>query len=90
MAEAYRRSEVLRGEGDAEATGIYAEAYNKDREFYSFMRHLESYKKIFANETMLMLRPDSELLRFLESPEGQRRPAASQSAPGAMRPQGSQ
>ncbi len=70
LAEAYRQSEVLRGEGDAEATAIYAGAYGKNEEFYSFLRHLEVYKKIFGAETSFMLRPDSELLKFLDSPGG--------------------
>jgi modulator of FtsH protease HflC len=70
LAEAYRQSEVLRGEGDAEATTIYAGAYGKNEDFFSFVRHLEVYKRIFGNETAFMLRPDSELLRFLDSPTG--------------------
>jgi modulator of FtsH protease HflC len=70
MAEAYRQSEVLRGEGDAEATSIYAEAYGKNEEFFSFTRHLEVYKKVFGAETSLLLRPESELLKFLDSPNG--------------------
>jgi modulator of FtsH protease HflC len=68
MAEAYKKAEVLRGQGDADATAIFADAYNKDPAFYAFLRHLEAYKKIFGADTTLMLRPDSALLRFLESP----------------------
>jgi modulator of FtsH protease HflC len=68
LAEAYRKAQALRGEGDAEATSVYAAAYGKDEEFYSFLRHLEVYKKVFGSETSLMLRPDSQLLRFLDSP----------------------
>ena len=68
MAEAYKTAEALRGQGDADATSIYADAYNKDASFYAFLRHLEAYKKIFAADTTLMLRPDSQLLRFLDSP----------------------
>jgi modulator of FtsH protease HflC len=68
MAEAYRKAETLRGEGDAEATTIYAEAYDKDKEFFSFLRHLESYKKVFNDGTTVLLRPDSDLLKFMESP----------------------
>lgn len=75
LAEAYRQSEVLRGEGDAEATAVYAGAYSKNEDFYSFVRHLEVYRKIFGTETSLMLRPDSELLKFLDSPTGNSRQA---------------
>jgi membrane protease subunit HflC len=68
LAEAYRKSETLRGEGDAEATTVYAKAYGKDIEFYSFLRHLDVYKKVFSQDTTLLLRPNSSLLKFLESP----------------------
>jgi len=80
LAEAYRQSEVLRGAGDAEATAIYAEAYGKDENFFSFVRHLEAYKRIFGTETSMILRPESELLRFLESPTGTNKQTSS---PGA-------
>ena len=70
LAEAYRKSETLRGEGDAEATTIYAQAYGRDPEFYSFVRHLEVYRKAFGPDTTILLRPDSSLLRFLDNPGG--------------------
>jgi modulator of FtsH protease HflC len=70
LAEAYQKAQALRGEGDAKATAIYAEAYAKNPEFYSFMRHMEVYKKIAGPETTLVLRRDSPLLRFLDSPSG--------------------
>jgi modulator of FtsH protease HflC len=70
LAEAYKTSETLRGEGDAEATHIYAAAYGKDAEFYSFMRHMEVYQRILSSDTTLLLRPDSTLLRYLDSPTG--------------------
>jgi membrane protease subunit HflC len=88
MAEAYRRSEVLRGEGDAEATGIYAQAYGKDEEFYSFLRHLETYKKVFGVETMLMLRPDSDLLRFMDTPGGPGKSSGGSAPAGGVKPTG--
>jgi len=72
LAEAYRTSETLMGEGDAEAAGVYAESYGKDEQFYSFLRHLEVYEKAFKSGTTLLLRPDSELLRFLESPAAEK------------------
>ncbi len=75
LAEAYRQAETLRGEGDADATSIYADAYGKDAEFYSFFRHLGVYERIFNSETTLLLRPDSELLKYLDSPSGAKRKA---------------
>lgn len=68
LAEAYRKGAVLRGEGDAEATGIYAAAYGRDKEFYSFIRHLEVYKQILGAEATVLMKPDSSLLRYLYSP----------------------
>jgi modulator of FtsH protease HflC len=77
LAEAYRQSETLRGGGDAEATSIYAEAYGKDPDFYSFVRHLEVYQKAFGADTTMLLRPDSSLLRYLDSPLGSASPSSS-------------
>ena len=51
-AEAYRDAERIRGEGDAEATGIYAEVYNKDPEFYAFTRSLNAYRETSAQRAM--------------------------------------
>ncbi|MGO9121920.1 MAG: protease modulator HflC [Desulfomonilaceae bacterium] len=76
LAEAYRQSETLRGQGDAEATNIYAQAYSKDPEFYSFVRHLDVYQKSFSSDTTMLLRPDSSLLRYLESPVGPASPSS--------------
>ncbi len=71
MAEAYGKSEALKGEGDAEATAVYAGAYGKDEEFYSFLRHLEVYRKVFAADTTWLLKPESDLLKFFNSMNGQ-------------------
>lgn len=68
LATAYETSEKLKGEGDAEATNIYAQAFGKDAEFYAFTRRLQAYEKILANDTTLVLKPDSELLNYLQSP----------------------
>jgi len=87
LAEAYRKSEVLRGEGDAEATAVYAKAYGKDKEFFSFLRHLDVYKKIFDKDTTLLLRPNSSLLQFLDSPGRPSNRDAGMQAP-ARRPGG--
>jgi membrane protease subunit HflC len=83
LAEAYRKSQALRGGGDAEAIGIYAKAYGKDEEFYSFTRHLETYQKIFGSETTMLLRPDSDLLKYLDTPSNRSKPSqASGAVPG--------
>ncbi|WP_317931379.1 protease modulator HflC [Halioxenophilus sp. WMMB6] len=70
-AEAYRDSELVRGEGDALAAAIYADAYNKDPEFYSFMRSLNAYKETFSGSgDLLLVDPDSEFFRYLKDPKG--------------------
>jgi membrane protease subunit HflC len=67
LAEAYKKSETLRGSGDAKATAIYADAYGRDTEFYSFMRHLELYKDAFGPDSVLILNRDSDLLKYIDS-----------------------
>lgn len=72
VANAKRDAEIERGQGDAEATRIYAEAYNSDPQFYAFLRSLEAYGKTIDENTTLVLSPDAEFFRFLEraSPDG--------------------
>jgi membrane protease subunit HflC len=65
LAESYRKAEILRGAGDAQAIKIYARAFGKDPEFYSFLRTLEVYKKSLAEGTTIILSSDSELFRYL-------------------------
>ena len=72
MAEAYKQAEIVKGQGDQAATRIYAEAYSKDTEFYDFLKSLELYRKTFKPGTTLILSSDSELFRYLNSPEGRR------------------
>lgn len=64
LANAYRDSEKIRGDGDAKAANTYAEAYNKNKEFYDFYRSLESYQKSFTNKKdMIILNPNSDFFR---------------------------
>ena len=68
LAEAYRDAEGMRGEGDARAADIYAQAYNKDRNFYSFYRSLNAYRESLRNSNdVLVLQPDSEFFQFFKS-----------------------
>lgn len=72
LAEAFREAEELRGDGDAQAAAIYAAAYGQDREFYSFHRSLQAYRESFANkEDVLVLDPNSDFFRYLESATAQ-------------------
>ena len=70
LATAYETSQKLNGEGDANATTIYAQAFGQDPEFYAFTRRLQAYEKILNTGTTLVLSPDSELLRYLQNPRG--------------------
>lgn len=71
LAEAAREAQVTRGEGDNEAIKIYADAFNKDKEFYGFIRSLEAYRTTLADsDTRLILSPDSDFFRFFQSRSG--------------------
>jgi len=71
VAEAYRDSEIMRGEGDALSTEIYAKAFNRDRDFYRFYRSMEAYKKTFANKgDVMLIAPDSEFFKYFKSANG--------------------
>lgn len=66
---AYRQVAQIRGEADAEATRVYAEAYDKSpeaREFYGFMKTLETYRTVLGVRTNLVLSTDSDLFRLLK------------------------
>lgn len=73
-AEAYRESEQLRGDGDAKAANVYASAYNKDPEFYSFYRSINAYSEVFNNKSdLLVLDPSSDFFKYLQSGDGRNR-----------------
>ena len=65
-SEAYRKVLEVRGGADAEAAAIYAEAYNQDKEFYTFLRTLESYKKSIQKNGRLVISTDSDYYRYLK------------------------
>ncbi len=67
LAEAYSESETIRGEGDAEAAAIYASAFGKDPEFYSFVRSLGAYEDSFRGSgDVMVLDPDSDFFKFFD------------------------
>ena len=65
VAEAERQAETLRGQGEAEAAAIWAEAVNKAPDFFGFTRSLEAYQKSFARNSRLFLTPESPFLKYL-------------------------
>ena len=66
LANAFRDSEKLRGEGDATAAEIYAKAYGVDTEFFTFYRSLNAYKKTFSSSSMMVLDPDSDFFQYFK------------------------
>jgi membrane protease subunit HflC len=83
IAEATSRAEQIRGEGDAERNRIFAEAYNRDRGFFAFYRAMQAYDAgLKANDTRMLLKPDSEFFRFFTDPSG-KSPQPSSPAPAA-------
>ena len=65
LAEAYRDAELVRGEGDQVAAEVYAKAYKKDAEFYSFYRSLNAYTNSFADSSdILVVKPDSDFFKY--------------------------
>jgi membrane protease subunit HflC len=71
LANAYRDGQIMRGEGDAKAADIYAQAYTKDPEFYAFYRSIDAYRKSMGKAgDILVLDPDNEFFRYLNQSGG--------------------
>jgi membrane protease subunit HflC len=71
LAEAQRDAEITRGEGDAIATEIYAQAYGKNEEFYEFYRSMNAYRTALSSpQDILVLEPDSEFFKYFGSSAG--------------------
>lgn len=66
LADAKREAEALRGEGEAIATGIYAQSLGRDPEFYEFVRTMDAYKKTMKDQTQFVLTPESSFFKFLQ------------------------
>ena len=74
IAEANANAQRIRGEGDATAAALYAAAYNRNPEFYSFYRSLQAYRASLGKEgDVMVVSPDSEFFRYLKSSSPQRR-----------------
>ena len=65
IAEAYKQEQTIRGQGDGQATKIYADSFSKDPKFYNFIRSMEAYKKSLKTGTTILLSESSEFLSFL-------------------------
>jgi membrane protease subunit HflC len=67
-SEAFKKAQKIKGGADAEATIIYAKAYGKDPDFYSFVQTLEIYSEALDKNSSLILSTDSEFLKYLKGP----------------------
>ena len=71
LAEAYKTSEQIRGEGDATAAAIYAESFSRDPEFYEFTRSMRAYDATFNNKSdVLVIDPKSDFFKYLNKSKG--------------------
>ena len=65
------KAQIVKGEGDGEATRIYAQAFSKDKDFYAFYRRMEAYKQAFgAGGSTMILSPDTDFFRYFNDPSG--------------------
>jgi membrane protease subunit HflC len=75
VSEARRKAETLRGEGDAQAIKIYADAFSRDPKFFSFYRSMEAYRQALGSGgTTMVLSPDSDFFRYFGNPSGEPAP----------------
>ncbi len=71
LANAYRDAEIVRGEGDAQATETYAVAFSKDKEFYAMYRSFSAYQNSFDGKNdILLISPDSDFFKYFTHPQG--------------------
>ena len=82
LAEAEANAQILRGTGEQEAIRIFAEAFNRDPEFYQFWRTMQAYRDVFSGgEQRMVLTPDSDFFRYFREMPGVARPSAASPAP---------
>jgi modulator of FtsH protease HflC len=71
LAEAYREAQKVKGDGDAKATAIYAEAFGRDTQFAQFYRNLEAYKTSFSKKSdVMVLDPSSDFFKTMRNGGG--------------------
>ena len=73
LAEAHKTAEILHGEGDSQVVNIFADAFGRDVEFFAFYRSMQAYRNALgADDTSMVLSPDSEFFRYFGSMKGLR------------------
>jgi membrane protease subunit HflC len=89
VADAQAKAEQIRGEGDAQRNKIFADAFNRDPDFFAFYRSMQAYEaSLKANDTRLLLKPDTSFFRYFNSPNGTdsgARPPTTGAAPAPAR-----
>ncbi len=71
IAEAYRDAEKTKGEGDARASAVYAQAFGSNPEFYAFYRSLDAYRKSFRGKgDVFVVDPSTDFFKFMKNPDG--------------------
>ncbi|WP_323118737.1 protease modulator HflC [Burkholderia alba] len=70
LANAYKSAQTIKGEGDAKAAAIAADAFGRDPQFYQFYASLQAYRNSFKPHDIIVVDPDSEFFRFMRSPTG--------------------
>jgi modulator of FtsH protease HflC len=84
VADAQSKAEQIRGQGDAQRNQIFAEAFNKDPDFFAFYRTMQAYETgLKPSDTRLLLKPDSNFFRYFNNPTGAQAPAPAAPAPAA-------
>jgi modulator of FtsH protease HflC len=73
IAEAYRKAQRTKGEGDARAAAIYAQAFGQNPEFFNFYRSMEAYRQSFKGKNdVMVLDPSSDFFKYLKQPSGRK------------------
>lgn len=76
LSRAYRDAQKIKGQGDAKATALYGEAFNRDPQFAQFYRSLEAYRSSFkTKQDLMVMDPNSEFLKFMKSSRPQSAPS---------------
>jgi len=82
VAEATSKAEQIRGQGDAQRNQIFADAYNRDPDFFAFYRSMQAYENgLRHNDTRLLLKPDTNFFRYFNDPSGKGNEAQQPAAP---------
>jgi membrane protease subunit HflC len=72
LAEAQAKGDTIRGEGDGERNRIFADAFNRDPDFFGFYRAMQAYEQGLRGDTRMLLKPDSDFFRYFVDPSGRR------------------